>query len=63
MIGYVVPHSLYPKGYHIESKLSLPFVNIASHNNYISLWYNCVYASEKLLKLFVGEYRFTQYVW
>ena len=29
MIGYVVPHSLYPNGYHCDPKLPLPFVNIA----------------------------------
>ena len=30
MIGYVVPHSLYPAGYHCDPKLPLPFINIAS---------------------------------
>lgn len=30
MIGYVVPHSIYPKGYHCTPKLPLPFLNIAS---------------------------------
>ena len=31
MIGYVVPHKLYPKGYHCDPKLPLPFLNIAGH--------------------------------
>ena len=30
MIGYVVPHSLYPAGYHCNPTLPLPFINIAS---------------------------------
>lgn len=29
-IGYVVPHSLYPNGYHCDTKLPLPFINIAN---------------------------------
>ena len=29
MLGYVVPHSLYPKGYHCDPKLPLPFINLA----------------------------------
>ena len=35
MIGYVVPHSIYPNGYHCNPKLPLPFVNIASQKNFI----------------------------
>jgi hypothetical protein len=30
MIGYVVPHSIYPPGYHCTPELPLPFLNIAS---------------------------------
>ena len=30
MLGYVVPHSLYPEGYHVDPKLPLPFINLAS---------------------------------
>ena len=37
MIGFVVPHSVYPAGYHTSPKLPLPFVNLASQKNYISL--------------------------
>jgi len=36
MIGYVVPHAIYPKGYHCDPKLPLPFVNIASQKNSLS---------------------------
>ena len=35
MIGYVVPHSIYPDGYHCDPQLPLPFVNIASQKHFI----------------------------
>ena len=39
MIGFVVPHSVYPKGYHVKPELPLPFINLASQKNYISLYH------------------------
>ena len=56
MIGYVIPHSLYPKGYHVNPKLPLPFINLASQKNYIALYHNGVYADRKINKWFVAEY-------
>lgn len=56
MIGYVVPHSLYPKGYHCNPKLPLPLVNIASQKNFIALYHMCVYSNPELLKWFENEY-------
>jgi len=38
MIGYWVPHSLYPAGYHVNPKLPLPFVNLASQKQYIRMY-------------------------
>ena len=49
MIGYVVPHSIYPGGYHCEPKLPLPFVNIASQKNFIALYHMGIYAKPELL--------------
>jgi hypothetical protein len=37
MLGYVVPHSIYPTGYYCNSKLPLPFISLASQKNNISL--------------------------
>ena len=56
MIGYVVPHSLYPNGYHCDPKLPLPFVNIASQKNHIALYHNGLYAIPALEKWFTGQY-------
>jgi hypothetical protein len=57
MIGYVVPHSLYPDGYHCDPKLPLPFLNIASQKNFISLYHNGLYADPELQKWFEEAYR------
>ena len=56
MIGYVVPHSLYPKGYHCDPKLALPFISIASQKNFIAIYHMGIYASPELLTWFTAEY-------
>lgn len=56
MIGYVVPHSAYPAGYHCDTKLPLPFMNIASQKNFIALYHMGIYASPALMEWFVAEY-------
>jgi len=56
MIGYVVPHSLYPSGYHCDPKLPLPFLSIASQKNFIALYHMGMYAKKDLLDWFVAEY-------
>ncbi|MFQ5604630.1 MAG: DUF1801 domain-containing protein [bacterium] len=56
MIGYVVPFSRYPDGYHCSPELPLPFVNIASQKNFIALYHMGLYANPKVLDWFVHEY-------
>ncbi len=56
MIGYVVPHGLYPDGYHCNPKLPLPFMNLASQKNYISLYHSGLYADSELLAWFTEAY-------
>ena len=56
MIGYVVPHSIYPDGYHCSPNLPLPFVNIASQKNYIALYHLGLYANPEILDWFEKEY-------
>ncbi len=56
MIGYVVPKSIYPDGYHCDTSLPLPFVNIASQKNFIALYHMGIYANPELLDWFVAEY-------
>ena len=56
MIGWVVPHSLYPEGYHCDPKLPLPFMSIASQKHFIAVYHMGVYANPKLLEWFISEY-------
>ena len=56
MLGYVVPHSLYPKGYHCDPKLPLGFISLASQKNFVALYHMGIYANPKLLDWFVGEF-------
>ena len=56
MIGYSVPHSLYPKGYHCDPKIALPFLSIASQKNFIAVYHMGIYADTNLLQWFTHEY-------
>lgn len=56
MIGYVVPHDVYPAGYHCDPKLPLPFMSIASQKNFIAFYHMGIYADKDLLNWFVAEY-------
>jgi uncharacterized protein YdhG (YjbR/CyaY superfamily) len=56
MIGYVIPHSVYPDGYHVNPELPLPFIHIASQKNFIALYHSGIYMDEKLMNWFVNEY-------
>jgi hypothetical protein len=52
MIGYVVPHSIYPKGYQCNPKVPLPFVNLASQKNHMALHLMCCYSDPELKRWF-----------
>lgn len=56
MIGYYVPHSTYPDGYHCDPKLPLPFLNIASQKNFVALYHMGMYAKKEIHDWFVSEY-------
>lgn len=56
MIGYVVPHSLYPDGYHCDPKLPLPFMSMASQKNFVAFYHMGLYAKPELHDWFVKEY-------
>lgn len=56
MLGYVIPHSIYPMGYHCNPKLPLPFINIASQKNYTALYHLGIYKNPDLLHWFIMEY-------
>jgi hypothetical protein len=55
MIGYVVPHTIYPSGYHCTPKLPLPFMNVASQKNFIAVYY-MGFADKTILEWFTDEF-------
>lgn len=56
MIGYVVPHSIYPAGYHCTPELPLPFMSFASQKNSVNFYHMGIYAKPELLNWFTNEY-------
>jgi hypothetical protein len=57
MIGYYVPHSIYPAGYHCNPKEPLPFINLGSQKSHMALYLMCVYGDGDLNRWFVEEYQ------
>ena len=57
MIGYVVPHRIYPAGYHCDPKLPLPFANLASQKNHMALYLMCCYGDPATNEWFVKAWR------
>jgi len=56
MVGYVVPHSIYPSGYHCDTKLPLPFMAFANQKNFISFYHMGIYADTTLMDWFTTEF-------
>lgn len=56
MIGYYVPHTIYPEGYHCSPELPLPFMNIASQKNSVNVYHSGIYADKALYDWFLSEY-------
>jgi len=59
MIGWFVPHSVYPQGYHCDPKQPVPFAGLASQKNYMSLYLMCIYGDDAHRKWFEGEWKKT----
>ncbi len=56
MIGYFVPHKIYPNGYQCNPKEPLPFMSIASQKNSVNIYHMGLYAKKDLYDWFVTEY-------
>jgi len=56
MIGYYVPHSIYPDGYHCSPEQPLPFMSFASQKNSVNLYHSGIYSQPELHDWFVSEY-------
>lgn len=56
MIGWVVPKSTYPDGYHCDPSLPLPFMNLASQKRHIAVYHSGIYADTELMAWFKEEF-------
>lgn len=56
MISFVVPHKLYPAGYHCKPTDALPFISLAAQKNAITIYHMGLYSTGKLVNWFVAEY-------
>jgi hypothetical protein len=56
MLAYVIPHTLYPAGYHCKPSEPLPFASLASQKNTINFYHMGMYANRSLMDWFVAEY-------
>lgn len=56
MLSWVVPHALYPGGYHCDPKQALPFVSIASQKNFVAMYHMGLYSDPELLAWFTAAY-------
>lgn len=56
MLCYVVPHEIYPKGYHCNPKDPLPFFALASQKNSVNIYHMGLYADKNIYDWFVSEY-------
>jgi hypothetical protein len=57
MIGYAVPLSIYPPGYHCAKDTPLPFISLASQKNFMALYLFCLYMNKKDQAWFKKEYK------
>ena len=55
-LGYVIPHKLYPAGYHCKPAEPLPFAGIASQKGSINFYHMGIYVNRELLNWFVKEF-------
>lgn len=55
-LGYVVPHTIYPAGYHCKPTEPLPFAGLASQKHSINFYHMGIYADPELLNWFVAEF-------
>ena len=56
MIGYVIPHSIYAPGYHVNPKEPLPFIAIASQKSHVALYHMGLYTFPDVFEWFAMEY-------
>jgi len=56
MIGYYVPHKVYPPGYHCDPKQPLTFAGLASQKNHMAVYLMCSYGNREHEEWFRKEW-------
>ncbi len=56
MIGYYVPHRLYPAGYHCDPKQPLPFAALASQKNHMAIYLMWIYGDTEQAREFQKDW-------
>lgn len=59
MLGYFVPHTLYPEGYHCDPKQPLPFLSVGNQKSHMALYLFCIYLDAKTKASFVKAWKAT----
>ena len=57
MMGWYVPHSIYPAGYHCNPEQPLPFAGLASQKQAMSLYLMCIYGDTKYRDAFIADWK------
>lgn len=57
MIGYYIPHRIYPAGYHCDPKQPLPFAGLASQKSHMSVYLTCLYFSDSDRQTFEADWK------
>jgi len=58
-LGWFVPHSVFPDGYHCDPTQPVPFAGLASQKNYMSLYLMCIYGDQRQRTWFEKEWKKT----
>jgi uncharacterized protein YdhG (YjbR/CyaY superfamily) len=59
MIGWSIPHSIYPAGYHCDPKQPVPFISIASQKSHIAVYLYCLYLEPDAVEKFQADWKAT----
>ncbi len=59
MIGWSIPHSIYPAGYHCDPKQPVPFVSIASQKSHMAVYLFCLYLEPEAVEKFQADWKAT----
>ncbi len=57
MIGYFVPHRIYPAGYHCDPSQPLPYAHLASQKNHMAIYLFGMYSNPEISDWFIQQWK------